>query len=218
MWPVSRRCSPSRAAMLAALSDGRALPAGVLARCAGVPPQTASAHLARLLAGGLLIEERHGRHRYFRIAAPTVVRALEALAPLAAARPAGLAVPTALRFARTCYDHLAGAVGVKLAEALVQRGVLEMTPDGYAITPVGTQRLEAFGLDMVALGQTRRALAPRCLDWSERRYHLAGALGAALLTRLLALGWLRRAPTSRVVHLTATGRDALRHELDVDLA
>ena len=216
---------PARAAMLWALSDGRALPAGELAQVARVGAPTASAHLARLTAGGLLACERHGRHRYYRLANPAVVAALEALAALApptpAASPREAHAGRAVRLARTCYDHLAGVLGVQVTEALVAQGALVLVGRGYPVTDGGRERFAALGVDVAAVERearrTRRPLTRACLDWSERRYHLAGALGAALADRLLAAGWVERTPASRALRITNDGRRALRREFDVRL-
>lgn len=211
----------TRSTMLDALLDGRARSAGELARYAGVAPSTASAHLRRLVEGGLLAVRRAGRHRYYALAGPEVARAMEAPARLAPpARPASLRqaeAARALRFARTCYDHLAGTLGVALTEALVREGTLAAVADGYAVTPSGARRLESLGIRPDDLRRTRRAFAPACLDGTERRYHVAGALGAALLSRLLELGWLRRGAVPRTVHLTPEGRCALSRQLGLAL-
>jgi DNA-binding transcriptional ArsR family regulator len=215
---------PARAAMLAALADGRALPAGELARSAGVRPATASVHLARLLDGGLLAVERHGRHRYYRVAGASVVQALEALAPLAPPRPVrslrAANGAAAVRYARSCYDHLAGALGVAIADGMLAHGLLERDELAFAVTDAGAAALAEVGIDVGALGAAhpRRPLARACLDWSERRHHVAGALGAALLDRGLALGWLaRRAPGSRAIELTPLGRQQLPRRLPLVL-
>jgi DNA-binding transcriptional ArsR family regulator len=188
---------PARAAILIALGDGRALPAGELARAAGVSAQSASAHLSKLVCGGLLSVQSEGRHRYYRMASPEVGHALEALGAIST-MPRGPGVPRppetrALYNARTCYDHLAGRVAVELASALEEARVIQ--PDGerdYALGPEGKAWFEALGVEAVALRRSRRSFARRCLDWTERRPHLAGALGAALSTRLMALGWVAR--------------------------
>lgn len=204
---------PTRAAFLDELLDGRALPAGELARRAGVTASTASTHLTRLVEGGLVAAERSGRHRYFRLADPTVARALEALAAVAPPKPVRSLrqseVAAALRSGRTCYDHLAGVLGVKLTLALVDSGALVENGSGYDLTAAGEQRLVALGLDLPLLRKSRRAFASRCLDWSERRYHLSGALGSALLHRFVELGWLKRADASRAVRVTPEGRGGL---------
>jgi len=207
---------PARLGMLSALMDGRALTAGELAAVAGVAPTTASGHLARLVAAGLLAVERQGRHRYHRLASPEVARVLEGLMALSAAREAGMprAAPrtgprdVALREARTCYDHLAGRLAVGMAEAMVARGQIELSADGGALTEAGGRFLEDLGV-RVAAGRGRPFCRP-CLDWSERRPHLAGALGAALCRRCLDLGWMRRVPGSRAMTVTPAGRLGLR--------
>ena len=213
---------PSRAAMLNALFGGEPLTAGELARRAGIAPSTATGHLARLEAGGLIVSVRDGRTRRVRLAGPEVARALEALAAIAPpARPRGLKEwqhGEALRGARSCYDHLAGVAGVALADALVARGVLEPGEGAFAITPRGEDELAAFGLDVPALHGARRATARACLDWSERRPHVAGALGAALLDELLRRRWLRRRTDGRALTLTAAGGDGLAAAFGVELA
>lgn len=205
-----------RAAMLTALLDGRALPAGELARAAGVTPQTASGHLARLLEGGLVTVVRQGRHRYYRLAGAEVAQAIEALGRLGGPVP----VPVrslrqsrrarALAVARTCYDHLAGRVGVLLFEALADRGLIEPSGAGedgeYALTPKGAEVLGDLGVGIPA---GRRRFAVACLDWTERRPHLGGALGAALTGRLVELGWLERGRERRALVVTEEGRRGL---------
>lgn len=212
---------PTRAAFLDELLDGRALPAGELARRAGVTASTASTHLARLVEGGLVAMERSGRHRYFRLADPTVARALEALAAVAPPKPVRSLrqsnVAASLRSGRTCYDHLAGVLGVRLTQALVESGSLSVREGAFALTEAGAERLTAFGIDLTAAERSRRAFAPCCLDWSERRHHLAGALGAALLQRLLDLRWIQRAEGSRAVKLTPEGQIGLERQFGLTL-
>jgi len=212
---------PTRAGFLIALSDGRALPAGELARRGRVAPSTASAHLAKLVEQGLLSVETCGRHRYFRLATPALVRALEALAVIAPPAPVRSLheseVAVAVRFARTCYDHLAGTLGVAMTEALIARGILAEIEDGYDMTPAGVRSLQEFGVDVGSARRRRRLFAPHCLDWSERRHHVAGALGSALAGHLFEVGWIVRAPTSRAVWVTPTGRVGLSDWLGVRL-
>lgn len=212
---------PARATILLALFGGEALPATDLAHRCRLTPQTVSAHLAKLVEGGLLAMERSGRHRYYRLASSQVGQALEAL-NMIAPRPAVRSLVqseevTALRFARTCYDHLAGATGVGMAEALVAQGYAEVVDGHFHLTQSGTAWLRAFGVDPVALGRGRRAFAPCCLDWSERRHHIAGALGAGIAGRLFEQGWIVRSPGSRAVRLTADGRQGLRDSLGLHL-
>ncbi|MEU4208910.1 winged helix-turn-helix domain-containing protein [Streptomyces sp. NPDC026206] len=223
---------PSRARVLKALCDGRALPAGALAAEAGVSAPTVSAHLAKLVAGGLITAVREGRHRYYRLAGPDVTAALEALALIAPPLPVTSlresSVANALHRSRTCYDHLAGQLGVALMQALLDNGVLtggdgmhrptEAVRDrpsayghdaDYRLTDTGRGHLAAFGVDPDRL-PARRPAVRYCVDWSERRHHLAGGLGAAITTRLFDLGWLRHGVSPRVVHLTEAGAKGLR--------
>jgi DNA-binding transcriptional ArsR family regulator len=205
---------PARVAMLDALFDGRALSAGELARRAGVAAPTASAHLRRLLAGGLVAVQAQGRHRYYRLAGPAVAEAMEALSLIAPPRPVRSLRQSqqaqALRFARTCYDHLAGVVGVAVTDALVDAGALRPVADrDYDLTPHGEQLLGDLRVDVAGLRRQRRAFARHCLDWTERSPHLSGALGAALLVHLLDLGWLVRGRVPRGLALTDAGHDGL---------
>jgi DNA-binding transcriptional ArsR family regulator len=206
---------PARAAMLMLLTDGRALPAGELAYAAGVTPQTASSHLTKLLDGGLLAVEKEGRHRYYRLAGPHVAVALESLASIGAQRPVRRKSPGSkaekLRFARCCYDHLAGKAGVAITQALMERGFLACGEEKrLSVTPAGAAWFEQLGLDVAALAPGRHGIARQCLDWTERRHHLAGPLGVRLLDLLCAKGWLRRSPNSRSVQITPDGWQGLR--------
>ncbi len=200
---------PARANMLTALFNTGALSAGELAREAGVTAQTASAHLAKLTNGGLVKVLRQGRHAYFSLSGEDVAHVLEGLMGLAArsgqqrARP-GPREP-ALRRARVCYDHLAGELGVAMLEGLVAAGRLSDAREALAPTAKGEAFLRAFGVDLPALRRSRRPLCKGCLDWSVRRSHLAGALGAALLARIYELGWASRTPGARVVSFTTQG-------------
>ncbi|WP_432922966.1 ArsR/SmtB family transcription factor [Microbispora sp. CA-135349] len=203
----------ARAAMLTALLDGRALAAGELARIAGVSAPTASSHLARLLDGGLVTVVKQGRHRYYRLAGPDVARTLEVLARISGrvavrslrqSRQARL-----LREARSCYDHLAGRVGVELYDALVRDGRLVEADGGCLLTVSGAEALTELGVDVERVRRARRRFAPDCLDWLERRPHLGGALGAAVLDRLLAREWLVRGTVPRALRLTGAGREGL---------
>jgi DNA-binding transcriptional ArsR family regulator len=212
---------PARSAILQSLLGGVALPATELALRAGVSAQTASAHLQKLTESGLLAVERSGRHRYFRLGSPEVAHCLEALGALAVPprgdRTAEDEPTRALRLARSCYDHLAGRVGVAVTEALIGREYLRPAEGGLELTAAGAAWFADLGVEVEAAGRGRRAFARPCLDWSERRPHLAGALGAALLSRLLALDWLARRPDGRALRLTVAGRQGLRRELALDL-
>jgi DNA-binding transcriptional ArsR family regulator len=204
---------PPRAAMLAALADGRALPAGELAYRAQVTAQTASTHLSKLVEGGLLVVEAHGRHRYYKLAHHRVAEALEALAVLAPPHRirslrASLEAER-LRFARTCYDHLAGSLGVQLTQRLVEMQVLTITEQTSEVTQEGMTFLIQFGVNVGQVRQQHRAFTRLCLDWSERRSHLAGSVGAALAQRLLELEWIRRIPKNRAVLVTECGQEGL---------
>lgn len=199
---------PTRAAMLTALMDGRAHTATELAIEGGVTAPTATSHLARLTRGGLVTPTRQGRHRYFRIASPQVAAALEGLMRVAPRRhpapPPGPA-DAALRRARVCYDHLAGEAGVRLLERLRGRGVVVGDGDDLRLGEAGLAWCRRVGIDGAGLLAGRRRPCRPCLDWSERRAHLAGALGAALLDRLFTLRLARRERGSRAVLLTSAG-------------
>lgn len=213
---------PARAAMLLALLGGQALPAGELAARAGVTPQTASAHLSRLVDGGLLRATSSGRHRYYRLSSGEVGAVLEAMMTIAPGRPVRSLRQSeealALRRARTCYDHLAGALGVRLAQQLIAHELLVLDDECYHVTAKGAAWLAGWAIDLAALRRSRRALARPCLDWSERHDHLAGALGAAITARLFEQGWLLRIPGSRAVRLTSEGQVGLQRELGLILA
>ena len=212
---------PARAAMLGVLLDGRALTAAELANAAGVTPQTASSHLARLTAAGLLAVEAQGRHRYHRLAHAEVARLLEGIMQVAAAiRPAPVVGPRdqALRTARTCYDHIAGRLGVALADALAEAGHVELSRDGGIVTESGLAELAGLGVEIDTEGRkSKRILCRPCLDWSERRAHIAGAVGAALCTRAFEAGWIRRLPNTRALSITPKGTRAFREKFGVSL-
>lgn len=208
----------SRSRMLAYLLDGERASAGELARAAGVSAATASAHLAQLLDGGLLVCEPRGRHRYYRLADGEVAQALTALALVAerSAHRQAWASPQRqrLRHARCCYGHLAGALGVQLHDALLQRGWLCVEETGYVLSDDGRTGLLALGLpaatwQLPARSPSRARLAYPCLDWSERRDHLAGRLARALLEHFVERHWLRRQPGERALQVTAAGQQAL---------
>ncbi len=208
--------NPARGSMLAALLGGRALPAGELARVARVSPSTASDHLARLTDAGLVSVERFGRHRYHRLADDRVAQVVEGLAALAPARRVRSlredSQSTAERAARSCYDHLAGALGVALADRLTELGALDDQSLGLA----DPEPFRALGVDVASLGSGRRPLTRSCLDWSERRPHLAGELGAATLQALLDSGWIARRGHGRAVAVTPPGREGLHRVLGLD--
>lgn len=200
---------PARANMLTALLDGAALSAGELAREAGVTPQTASSHLAKLSQGGLVLARRQGRHSYYALSGPEVGEVLERLMGLAArsglkrTRP-GPREPE-LRRARVCYDHLAGELGVAMLDGLIATGRLAADGETLTLTAAGEAFLDDFGVELAPLRAARRPLCKSCLDWSVRRSHLAGGLGAALLEQIHRLGWARRLPGARVVQFNPGG-------------
>ena len=203
---------PARANMLTALMAGKALTAGELATEAGVTPQTATAHLAKLTDGGLIARTRQGRHRYFHLAGGDVAEVLEALMGLAA-RAGHMRTRTgpkdpALRQARICYDHLAGEMGVRMMDSLAGRNLVRRKGDEAILSDEGETFLDRFGVDVAALKRRRRPLCRPCLDWSARRDHLAGAAGAGVLARMLDLGWARRLPGGRVIQFSANGRSS----------
>lgn len=210
----------ARANILSALMDGRALTASELAWHSGVSPQTTSGHLAKLTEAHLLAMARQGRHRYYRLASPQVAHAIEALMEAASFgptrhRPVGPR-DEALQAARTCYDHLAGRLGVALADALTSREHLILSDTAGVLTEKGQRFLCTFGVVLEEEPKGKRAVCRTCLDWSERRPHLAGRLGAALCTRVFELGWVERVKDSRALAVTATGRDGLRETFGIE--
>jgi DNA-binding transcriptional ArsR family regulator len=213
---------PHRAGFLLALAGGGECSAGELARRTGASTSLASGHLAKLREGGLVEAERRGRNRYYRLAGAEVAEAIEGLLAIAPQRPAAsLRESTrgeAIRTARTCYDHFAGGLGVRLTAALERERVLRPAGDGWSLTPAGRERLERLGVDIDGLESARRTMIRSCLDWTERRPHLAGGLGAALAERILELGWVTRLPGTRAVLVTPDGARQLRRALAVELA
>jgi DNA-binding transcriptional ArsR family regulator len=217
----------SRAAICLALLDGRAWTIGELARHAGIAPSTASEHVAMLIGGGLLSGESQGRHRYVRLADPAAAEFIEDLAGYAAPGPPtplergrslrAVRASEAMARARTCYDHLAGSLGVKITDALTDARLLDRA-GGFAITQAGVDWFDAvMGVDIAALRAGRRPLVRSCLDWTERRPHLGGAAGAALCERFFAEGWVSRVSGGRAVRVTSVGALALRHLQGIDL-
>lgn len=210
---------PARANMLTALLGGQALTAGELAREAGVAPQTASGHLSRLEKGGIVTVRRQGRHAYFALSGEDVAAVLEALMGLAArtghARTRAGPREPALRRARVCYDHLAGDLGVAMLESLIAAGRI-IGEDDLVLTTAGEAFVAGLGIDAGALAGGRRPVCRRCLDWSVRRSHLAGSLGAALLARIYAAGWARRVEGSRIVAFTPSGLKAFETAFELE--
>jgi DNA-binding transcriptional ArsR family regulator len=208
---------PARANILSALLDGRALTAKELAYAARVSAQTTSGHLAKLTEAGLLAGERQGRHRYFRLASPLIGQMMEAVMAVAGAEDARRSTwrgGEALRTARTCYDHLAGRLGVALADSLTGHGHIALASDGGEVTPSGHAFLRDFGAEPAA---GKRVFCRPCLDWSERRPHIAGRLGAALACRCFELGWISRMRDTRALTITAAGRSGFAERFGVEL-
>ncbi len=210
---------PARANMLTALAGGSALTPSELALEAGVAKQTASSHLARLSDAGLVAVERQGRHHYYRLADGDVARLLENLMGVAAKKAPMRVRPgpkePALRRARVCYDHLAGELGVALLDGLIEAKWIKAVDEALAPTTLGVEKLSVFGVDVDALRTLKRPLCRACLDWSVRRNHLAGALGAAVLDQIYERGWARRRRQSRVVEFSPTGERLLRRILPI---
>jgi DNA-binding transcriptional ArsR family regulator len=201
---------PARANMLTALMNGKALTASELAQEAGITLQTASSHLSKLEKGNLLRLRKQGRHKYFSLASDEVAHTLEALMGLAAnaghlrVRPGPR--DAALREARVCYNHLAGEMGTRLYESMITRQFLRLSGENVELTMAGADFVQHFGIDLDALKAQRSALCRQCLDWSERRSHLAGSLGRAMLVRIEELGWAKRDPKTRIVAFGANGK------------
>jgi DNA-binding transcriptional ArsR family regulator len=209
---------PARAKMLRTLIDGTMRPAGELAYTANISAQSASAHLAKLVDGGLLALEAQGRHRYFRLASTEVADAIESLATLSVAvRPRAprdplpsKSVPIQFLHARTCYDHLAGEAAVQVCEAMLKGRWLARNGRDFDLTPLGERKLAELDVDLGRARAARRVFARACVDLTQRRPHIGGALGAALLDLYVARGWILRTRRSRVVNLTPRGRESFR--------
>lgn len=209
----------SRASMLMCLLGGEALPASDLARAARVTPQTASSHLAKMVDGGLLVHETYGRHRYYRLANAEVGQALEALNVIALPKPVRSLRESdqskALHFVRTCYDHIAGEVGVALTDRLLEFEVIREDKRDFVVTTNGQGWFRDFGIELDGIPRGRRHLARQCLDWSVRRHHMAGALGAAITNRLFDLKWIERIPGGRAIRVTDHGFVGLERGLGI---
>lgn len=214
---------PARANMLTALLGGQSLSASDLAWHAGVTPQTASGHLARMATAQLITVTALGRHRYYKLASPKVAQMLETIYQVAGDQPLPRRrlpsyVDTAMREARTCYDHLAGELGVAVAEALVAERHLVLNDEAGVVTRRGRVFFGDFGIDLEEIGQQRRCFCRICIDLTERRPHVAGALGAAFCDRCFALGWIARVKDSRAVSVTRKGATGLHERLGISIA
>ncbi|MEY2372752.1 ArsR/SmtB family transcription factor [Lysinibacillus capsici] len=211
----------SRATILASMMDGRFHTASELAYMAAIKPQTASFHLAKLVEGKLIKVEKQGRHRYFQLAGEDIAHFLEsflAISPPPEVRSLKQSSQIKLlQDARTCYDHLAGKLGVQLTESMLKAGYLTLEGKQFVLTDEGTLFFTTFGIDLTALKRKRRSFSHACLDWSERRYHLAGALGCELLNQFFNLGWLLRVPSIRAIKVTEEGKIGFKEVFHLDL-
>jgi DNA-binding transcriptional ArsR family regulator len=212
---------PARANVLCALLGGRALTATELAFAAGVSPQTTSGHLGKLLAARLVVVMKQGRHRYYRLAGPHVAQMLESIMNVALTGPLRFQpkskLDDQLRHARTCYDHIAGVLGVGLAERLTERGFIILGDEAGEVTPSGADFLSKLGVDLSGASAKRRVFCRPCLDWTERRSHIGGAVGAALANRCFALKWIERLRDSRALAITPAGRRGLMDALALSI-
>ncbi|MBX7500206.1 winged helix-turn-helix domain-containing protein [Qipengyuania sp. YG27] len=214
---------PSRTSILLALIDGRALTASELAHAAGISPPTASEHLARLMDAELLAMEKQGRHRYFRLGSPKVASLLESMLSLVAERDATVsAIRTGprdrdLRFARSCYDHLAGSLAVAIADRLETMEMIDLADDGGTVSEKGQAFFGDLGAELGAAGQQGRRYCRPCLDWSERRPHIAGRVGSGLMVCFLERGWVKRQTEGRVISVTRAGERAIVEHFGIDI-
>ena len=212
---------PTRAIILDCLMSGQALPASELAYMAKVSHPTISSHLAKLVEGNLLVMEQHGRHRYYRLASKEVAEVIEVLGTIAPpVEIRSLRQSSQLkqvRFGRTCYDHLAGELGVKITEALIEKEIVYLEDGLYAVTKKGKEWFLQFGINIEEANTKRRVFAKPCLDWSERRYHISGWLGSAIATRFFDNGWITRAEKNRAVQLTPKGINALENHFGITI-
>ncbi|OBA05294.1 transcriptional regulator [Paenibacillus polymyxa] len=212
---------PSRAAILTALLDGRFHTASELAHMAGIKPQTASFHLAKMTESQVVTVEKQGRHRYYGIQDPEVAQVMESLLSIAPRVPIQsfkqASENEAIRLARTCYDHIAGHLGVQIMSFFMQKGILSEDQDGLHITQQGESFFADFQINLKNTRQKRRSFSHKCLDWSERRHHLAGALGKALLDRLFELHWIEHLPTTRAIRITAEGKRGFKEVFEIEI-
>ncbi|MEB4783978.1 winged helix-turn-helix domain-containing protein [Paenibacillus jamilae] len=213
---------PSRAAILTALLDGRFHTASELAHMAGIKPQTASFHLAKMTEAQVITVEKQGRHRYYGIQDPEVAQVMESLLSIAPPVPIKsfkqASENEAIRLARTCYDHVAGHLGVQIMSFFMQKGILSEDQDGLHITQQGEIFFADFQINLKNTKQKRRSFSHKCLDWSERRHHLAGALGSALLDRLFELHWVEHLPTTRAIRITAEGKRGFKEVFSIEIS
>ncbi|WP_163527219.1 ArsR/SmtB family transcription factor [Halobacillus ihumii] len=210
---------PSRSLILTSLMDGRFHTATELAYMAGIKQQTASFHLSKLMKANLIVMEKHGRHRYYQITDGEVAQILESFLTLS--RPPEVRSlkqsnqMKTLKSGRTCYDHLAGELGVSLTESMVQEGLIEKADKEFMVSSKGEKFFAEFGLDISTLREKRRSFSRVCLDWSERQHHLAGALGHAIAIKLFEMNWIERIPSSRAVKVTEKGKEGLKKQFNM---
>jgi DNA-binding transcriptional ArsR family regulator len=212
---------PTRATIMWTLLDGKAFTATELAIAANTSPQNISMHLAKLVQAGLLCVENQGRHRYYKYFKKDIAYAIEAMATLLPHSTAKQGLHSennsAIKHCRTCYDHLAGKTGVLITDSLLKQKIIIEDNNMFEISPKGLKWFLAFDIDINELKQQRRAFARPCLDWSERRFHIAGSLGAALLNKMLYSGWIRKTKQSRAVIITAKGQKAFYDNFKIDV-
>ena len=209
----------ARSCMLWNLLDGKAYTATELSLCANISAQAASNHLFKMVEANILKVEKQGRHRYYRYATDEVARIIETLASLSSVSKKEnkeIAV-MGIKYARTCYDHMAGKLGVDILQALLSKRIIHPDEDGYKVTDAGIQLFDSIGIDVESLYSKKRTFAYPCLDWSERKHHLAGALGAGLLHCFLHKDWVRKVKHSRELIITAKGKSALEKNLHLSL-
>ncbi|RUT31989.1 ArsR family transcriptional regulator [Paenibacillus zeisoli] len=220
---ASLASEPTRAAILTALLDGRLHPAGDLAYMAGIKPQTASFHLAKMVEAGVISVTKQGRHRYYGIPDQQVAQVMESL--LSISRPGEIRSlrqaqqDERIRMARTCYDHIAGKLGVQIASSLLNLGVLEADQgqNQFKLTEEGENFFSRLQIDVAEVKRRRRSFSHKCLDWSERQHHLAGSLGEALLHKMIELQWIERLPDTRAIRVTDEGRQALQERFLIEI-
>ena len=212
---------PARANILNALFDGRALTATELAIAAGITSQTTSSHLNKLVEAKLIVSERHGRFRYYKLAGPEIAEALEPLTLISPHRPTPIRGQSKsmqhLHEARFCYDHIAGKLGVLMTEAMLKKGYLSTSDRDFDITEKGKKFFAALGIDLAELKKQRRVFARRCLDWSERKPHVSGSLGAEIASTFIAKEWMKRTKHGRQLNFTDEGRGALQRHFSIKL-
>ncbi|MFP7176984.1 ArsR/SmtB family transcription factor [Priestia filamentosa] len=211
----------SRAAILTVLLDGRFHPVNELAYMAGIKPQTASFHLTKMMDANVVAVEKQGRHRYYGILNEEVAQVMEfllSLAPPVEVKSLKQATEDKqIRFARTCYDHLAGSLGIQLKDSLIEKGCVSEEQNEFLVTEEGYEFFKKLQIDMEKARKKRRSFSPKCLDWSERQHHLAGSLGNVILERLLELNWIQRLPNTRAIKITSEGRRGLKETFSIDV-